>query len=95
MKTIKLFFNRLFKCGIAVDYYSIQKLVFGAKELTPVDILELYHKSNVLFYRSLTDTGEPLQPPIILKRGLFNLKPTFIDWNKLTYEQKQKIIDKI
>ena len=90
---VKLFFLKLFRASIAVDYLTLANFKINGKKLEPIDLINLYHKTNVLFYKSTTFKG--VQPPIVLNRGLLSLKPVFIDWNKLSEEEKKKIMDKI
>lgn len=92
---VKLFFMKLFRASIAVDYNSMMHVVLGGVKLNPEEILDIYYKFNLLIYRGTNVKGDKHQPPIILNRGLLSLKPIFIDWNKLTEEEKKKIMDKI
>lgn len=55
------------KVNLAIDLMSIQNITVGGKRLTPWDIMEIWHETGVLFYRSHTPVGIPCNTPVVFK----------------------------
>jgi hypothetical protein len=56
---------------IAIDVNSIHNFVVGSRKITPAEILDLYHQTGILIYKS----GVGIHPPIVLSGELKIVKP--------------------
>lgn len=95
LNNIWSYLRKIFVNKIAIDIESINNISDGHKRLNVLDIISFYFKKNILIYRSVGITGKKTNPPQLLSRGLFSSKPVIIDFNKLSKEDKNKILNKI
>ena len=53
------------KACIAIDVCSLDEIYAGGHGLTPAEIIDLYHETGVLIYKSRDMLGRANQPPMV------------------------------